>query len=125
MSPENLLRVLDSRIGCKGTLIIDTGLYKGIYAPRLEDIRSEVLCVSHPMLRAALLPVMRNVELKLRLEVEGNIYQIPVAVVRNSLSETIPLLLLGISEMPRKFRDVVCSCPVDFAGFSVPSIRVF
>ena len=96
MSPEELLRVLDSRIGCKGTLIIDTGLYKGIYATRLEDIRSEVLCVSHPMLRAALLPVMRNVELKLRLEVEGNIYQIPVAVVRNSLSETIPLLLLGI-----------------------------
>ena len=92
MLPEEFLTFLESKIGSKGTLIIDTGLYKGTYSTRLEDIRTGFLGVAHPTLRGALLPVMRNVELKVRIEADGGIYQAPAAVIRNSLSESVPLL---------------------------------
>lgn len=95
MLPEEFLSFLESKIGSKGTLIIDTGLYKGTYSTRLEDIRNGFLGVSHPTLRGALLPVMRNVELKVRVEVEGGIYQVQAAVIRNSISESVPLLWLA------------------------------
>ena len=92
MLTEEFLPFLESNIGSKGTLIIDTGLYKGTYSTRLEDIRTGFLGVSHPTLRGALLPVMRNVELKVRIEADGGIYQAPAAVIRNSLSKNVPLL---------------------------------
>ncbi len=95
MLPEEFLSFLESRIGSKGTLVIDTGLYKGTYSTRLEDIRTGFLGVSHPTLRGALLPVMRNVELKVRIEVDGGIYQAQTAVIRNSLFENVPLLWLA------------------------------
>ena len=96
------LKLINSLIGAKAELTFSTGLYKGKYASRLEDIEpakegeAPLLGMAHPMFKGALLPVSRSLELSLRLEGNACFYQSPAEIVRTVLNVPIPLVWLRL-----------------------------
>ena len=92
MDPTAFLAYLNGHIGAKAMLFIDAGLYKGIYPSRIEDVTEEMAALSHPLLKGALLPVHRNVQIKLKVETEEGIFQTEAAVARGVPRGGIPLL---------------------------------
>ncbi|GAB1427945.1 flagellar brake domain-containing protein [Aminivibrio sp.] len=92
MEPAAFLGYLNTRIGAKAMLSIDAGLYKGIYPSRIEDVKEGMIALSHPLLKGALLPVLRSVQLKLKVEADEGIFQAEAAVARGFPQGGIPLL---------------------------------
>jgi len=90
MTPRAFLSFLNGRIGAKVLLFNEAGLYKGTYPSRVEDVKGDLVGLSHPLLRGALLPVLRNVELKLKVETEGALYQATVSVARGGPRDGVP-----------------------------------
>ena len=85
-------KLLEELIGSKAELLITSGLYKGSYPSRLEEIENELLGVAHPMLREALLPALRSSELVMKIETDNGFYQATVTVLRSTVNVTVPLL---------------------------------
>ena len=84
-------------IGAKVELVITSGLYKGSYASRLEEVEEKLLVgTAHPTVRGVFLPVMRSTELLMKVEGPGCFYQSTVSIVRSSLNVTVPLLWLKL-----------------------------
>ncbi len=92
MTPRAFLSFLNGRIGSKVLLFNEAGLYKGTYPSRVEDVKGDLIGLSHPLLRGALLPVLRNVELKLKVETDGALYQTTVSVARGGPQDGVPML---------------------------------
>jgi c-di-GMP-binding flagellar brake protein YcgR len=92
MTPRAFLSFLNGRIGSKVLLFNEAGLYKGTYPSRVEDVKGDLIGLSHPLLRGALLPVLRNVELKLKVETDGALYQTTVSVARGGPQDGVPVL---------------------------------
>jgi c-di-GMP-binding flagellar brake protein YcgR len=92
MNREAFLDFLNGKIGAKVILFNEAGLYKGTYPSRVEDVKGGMVGLSHPLLRGALLPVLRNVELKLKVETEGALYQATVSVSRGGPHDGVPIL---------------------------------
>ncbi|NLB83979.1 MAG: flagellar brake protein, partial [Synergistaceae bacterium] len=92
MEPASFLAYLNARIGAKAMLSIDAGLYKGIYPSRIEDVKDGMAALSHPLLKGALLPVLRNVQFKLKVETDEGIFQAEATVARGFPQGGIPLL---------------------------------
>jgi c-di-GMP-binding flagellar brake protein YcgR len=108
---KQLLELISSKV----ELMITSGLYKGSYVSRLEEVDGNSLVgVAHPTVRGVFLPVMRNTELLLKIEASGCFYQATVAIVRSSLDVTVPLLWLKLAAplekvQRRMFVRVPCS----------------
>jgi c-di-GMP-binding flagellar brake protein YcgR len=106
-------------IGSKAELVITSGLYKGSYASRLEEVEEKLLVgVAHPTVRGVFLPVMRSTELLLKIDGPGCFYQTTASIVRNSLNVAIPLLWLKLvtpleKVQRRMFVRVPCSIQAD------------
>jgi c-di-GMP-binding flagellar brake protein YcgR len=99
---QDFLGLLNKKIGAKATLYNEAGLYKGVYPSRVEDVKGENIAFSHPLIRGALLPVLRGVELKLKVEADGMLYQAIVSVVRGAPQDGIPMLwTIPVSEALR------------------------
>ena len=92
LEPAAFLVYLNDHIGAKALLSIDAGLYKGLYPSRIEDVKDDMAALSHPLLKGALLPVLRNVQLKVKVETEDGIFQAQAAVARGVPQGGIPLL---------------------------------
>lgn len=92
LNKDEFLVFLNQKIGARAILVNEAGLYKGIYPTRVEDVKGDQVGLSHPLLRGALLPVLRNVELKLRVDAEDSLYQTVVSVVRGAPREDVPML---------------------------------
>ena len=92
MELASFLAFLNAHIGAKAMLSIDAGLYKGIYPSRVEDVKESMVALSHPLLKGALLPVLRSVQLKLKVEADEGIFQAEAAVARGFSQGAIPLL---------------------------------
>ena len=92
MTPGTFLNFMNGRVGAKVFLFNEAGLYKGTYPSRVEDVKGDLIGLSHPLLRGALLPVLRNVELKLKVETEGALYQAVVSVARGGPHDGVPIL---------------------------------
>ncbi len=92
MGRASFLEYLNACIGAKATLSIDAGLYKGVYPSRIEDVKDGMIALSHPLMKGALLPVLRNVQLKLKVETDEGIFQAGAAVARGFSQGGIPLL---------------------------------
>jgi len=86
------LALLAGCVGNKVSLTIDAGLYKGIYPSKIEDVDEENIGLAHPLLRGALLPVHRSVQLKMKVETEGGVYFSVVSITRGFTHGTLPLL---------------------------------
>jgi c-di-GMP-binding flagellar brake protein YcgR len=112
---KQLLELISSKV----ELVITSGLYKGSYASRLEEVEDKLLVgVAHPTVRGVFLPVMRSTELLLKIETSGCFYQATVSIVRNSLNVTVPLLWLKLMTplekvQRRMFVRVPCSIQAD------------
>jgi c-di-GMP-binding flagellar brake protein YcgR len=89
---EQSQRQLETLIGAKVELVIALGLYKGSYASRLETLENGLIGLSHPMLRGALLPTLRNTELLMKIDGVTCYYQLTISVVRSTINIPIPLL---------------------------------
>ena len=99
---QEFLKFLNAKIGAKATFFNEAGLYKGVYPSRLEDVKGDLIAFSHPLLKGALLPVLRGVELKLKVEADGMIYQGIVSVVRGAPLDGVPMLWVSpVSEAER------------------------
>jgi len=93
---------LDSLIGSKVTLVINSGLYKGSYPSTLEEVEDALVGVSHPTFKGAFLPASRSTELFMKIESSNCIYQATVAVVRSALNLNIPILWLKLVSALKK-----------------------
>ncbi len=80
------------RVGARADIHIDAGLYKGHYPSRLEDIEGELLALSHPLLRGALLPVYRDMQFEVMFEDERSPILMRASAVRSDLASSVPLL---------------------------------
>ena len=89
---EPVRKHLETLINSRVELVITSGLYKGSYSARLEDIGESQVGVSHPMLRGALLPALRNTELLMKIETSACFYQSTVSVLRSVINVPVPLL---------------------------------
>ncbi|WP_286846248.1 MULTISPECIES: flagellar brake protein [Aminobacterium] len=110
--------MLKEHIGSKVLLDIRAGLYKGHYPSRLEDMRCPYLAVAHPMLKGALLPTHKNLELALSIEIDGALYETQASILRSSITDRVPLLWLEpmgdvIRLQRRRFVRVPCIFKLD------------
>lgn len=92
MDSGEFLAMLKDCVGSKVSLVIDAGLYKGTYPSRIEDVDDELIGLAHPMLRRALLPVHRNVQLKMSVEARGALFFSLVSISKGLVRDALPLL---------------------------------
>ena len=92
MESGDFLAMLAACIGSKVSLIIDAGLYKGNYPSRIEDVDAEAVGLAHPLMRGVLLPVHRNVQLKMSVETGGALFFSVVSISKGLVRESLPLL---------------------------------
>jgi c-di-GMP-binding flagellar brake protein YcgR len=111
---EPSYRQLTDLIGAKVQLVITSGLYKGNYPSRLEELENGLVGVSHPMLRGAFLPALRSTELLMKIESSNCFYQATMSVMRGVINVPVPLLWLKFVSVLEKvqrrmFVRVICS----------------
>ncbi len=104
MDSGEFLAMLKGCIGSKVSLVIDAGLYKGTYPSRVEDVDEEAIGLAHPMMRGALLPVHRNVQLKMSVEAGGALYFSVVSISKGLVRDTLPLLWVATVGEARKIQ---------------------
>ena len=80
------------KVGARADIHIDAGLYKGHYPSRLEDIQGELLALSHPFLRGALLPIYKDMQFEVIFEDERSPVAVRASAVRSDLASPAPLL---------------------------------
>lgn len=80
------------KVGARADIHIDAGLYKGHYPSRLEDIEGELLALSHPFLRGALLPIYKDMQFEVIFEDERSPVAVRASAVRSDLASPAPLL---------------------------------
>ncbi|MBQ7262582.1 MAG: hypothetical protein IJR14_02565 [Synergistaceae bacterium] len=112
---------LQELVGAKAELSFSSGLYKGNYASRLEELSTgtgdgapALLGMAHPMFKGALLPLSRSLELTLRLEGIACFYQSVAEIVRSVVNTDIPLVWIKLTTplervQRRAFVRVPCS----------------
>jgi c-di-GMP-binding flagellar brake protein YcgR len=93
---EEARKQLESLIGSKVELVITSGLYKGSFPSKLEELDGGFIGVSHPMYKGAFLPALRSTELLMKIEGAGCIYQAVTSAMRSSLKLNIPMLWLKL-----------------------------
>ncbi|MDR1731866.1 MAG: flagellar brake domain-containing protein [Synergistaceae bacterium] len=91
---EQSQKLLEELVGSKIELIITSGLYKGTYPSRIEELENGLLGVAHPMVKGALLPALRSTELLMKVESSTCFYQAMVLVLRSTINVTFPVLWL-------------------------------
>ena len=110
---EQSFKQIEELVGTKAELVISSGLYKGSYPSRIEDFENNLIGVSHPLVRGALLPALRSTELLMKIEASTCFYQVMVSVVRSSVNVSPPLLwlkLLGPAEKVQRRMSVRVPC---------------
>ena len=93
------MKALQELLGSKAELTFSSGLYKGAYASRLEELSEgmgegapPLLGLSHPTYKGALLPLSRSLELTLRIETTNCFYQSMAEIVRPAVNVPVPLV---------------------------------
>ncbi|MDR1873509.1 MAG: flagellar brake protein [Synergistaceae bacterium] len=99
---EQSRKILEELVGSRVELIITSGLYKGSYPSRIEELENEQLAVAHPMLRGALLPALRSTELLMKVDAGSGFYQATVLALRSTINVAFPLLWLKLSTVLEK-----------------------
>lgn len=99
---EQSRSMLEALIGAKAELVISSGLYKGNYPSRIEELENGLVGVAHPMIRGALLPALRSTELLLKIEADNCFYQATTVALRSTVNVTIPLLWLKLGTVLEK-----------------------
>ncbi|MDR3264906.1 MAG: flagellar brake domain-containing protein [Synergistaceae bacterium] len=99
---EQSRKLLEGLVGSRVELIITSGLYKGSYPSRIEELDNGLLGVAHPMVRGALLPALRSTELVMKVETGSGFYQATVLALRSTVNVAFPLLWLKLVTLLEK-----------------------
>ncbi len=111
---DKVQKNLEELIGAKTEIEVVSGLYKGSYPSLIQEISGGEVAIAHPMLKGALLPMLRDLEFNVKIEGGGSFYRTTVSVVRRVISAPIPLLwvklLSPLEKVQRRmFVRVFCS----------------
>nr|WP_321500060.1 flagellar brake domain-containing protein [uncultured Dethiosulfovibrio sp.] len=116
MEASRLIESDPSVIGAKAEISIQTGLYKGEYPSRLENVEGSVWKMGHPFLGGGLLPLYRGVEVVLSVKSDGSVYRATGSVlgtVREGEVVMLVLQILGAVEKIQRRQFLRVSCLLD------------
>jgi len=122
---DKLLSILlEERISSKVIINVTSGLYKGSYPSRIEDVKDNLVAVSHPLFKNALVPLYRDTILELVMYEKQPPTMIPMKVLRRSISGNVSLLWLVPAGDPvkiqrRRYARVQCNVDILFFPLSL------
>ena len=122
---DKLLSILlEERISSKVIINVTSGLYKGSYPSRIEDVKDNLVAVSHPLFKNALVPLYRDTILELMMYEKQPPTMIPMKVLRRSISGNVSLLWLVPAGDPvkiqrRRYARVQCNVDILFFPLSL------
>ncbi|SIN65851.1 c-di-GMP-binding flagellar brake protein YcgR, contains PilZNR and PilZ domains [Acetomicrobium flavidum] len=122
---DKLLSILlEERISSKVVINVTSGLYKGSYPSRIEDVKDNLVAVSHPLFKNALVPLYRDTILELVMYEKQPPTMIPMKVLRRSMSGNVSLLWLVPAGNPvkiqrRRYARVQCNVDILFFPLSL------
>jgi len=122
---DKLLSILlEERISSKVIINVTSGLYKGSYPSRIEDVKDNLVAVSHPLFKNALVPLYRDTILELVMYEKQPPTMIPMKVLRRSMSGNVSLLWLVPAGNPvkiqrRRYARVQCNVDILFFPLSL------
>lgn len=126
---DKLLSILlEERISSKVVINVTSGLYKGSYPSRIEDVKDNLVAVSHPLFKNALVPLYRDTILELVMYEKQPPTMIPMKVLRRSMSGNVSLLWLVPAGNPVKIqrrRHARVPCNVDILFFPLSLEEMF
>jgi len=120
-----LLSILfEEGIGSKVVINVTSGLYKGSYPSRIEDVKDNLVAVSHPLFKNALVPLYRDTILELVMYEKQPPTMIPMKVLRRGMSGNVSLLWLVPAGDPvkiqrRRYARVQCNVDILFFPLSL------
>jgi len=122
---DKLLSILlEERISSKVVINVTSGLYKGSYPSRIEDVKDNLVAVSHPLFKNALVPLYKDTLLELVMYDKQPPTMIPMKVLRRSMSGNVSLLWLVPAGDPvkiqrRRYARVQCNVDILFFPLSL------
>lgn len=122
---DKLLSILlEESISSKVVINITSGLYKGSYPSRIEDVKDNLVAVSHPLFKNALVPLYRDTILELVMYEKQPPTMIPMKVLRRGMSGNVSLLWLVPAGDPvkiqrRRYARVQCNVDILFFPLSL------
>jgi c-di-GMP-binding flagellar brake protein YcgR len=92
------------RVGIKGEIQINAGIYKGHYLSREEDMKGDAVGFAHPLTSGALLPVYRELDFDFIMEDGSALYIFPMAVRRVEIQDGVPIMWADIANYPKRIQ---------------------
>ncbi|MDR3331730.1 MAG: PilZ domain-containing protein [Synergistaceae bacterium] len=91
------------KIGAKGEVVVNAGIYKGRYPSSVQEKRDgKVVGLDHPLLLGALMPAYRDMEFTFVYEDGSALYMYDMAVIRVETHTGIPTLWAEICDEPKR-----------------------
>lgn len=122
MESSELIKKEPSIVGSKADVSIKTGLYKGEYASRVEDINGDVWKLAHPFMGGGLFPLYRGIEVFISVNTaSGASYKAAASVLGTVREEGVPILVVRIQgEVDRLQRRQFVRVPCIIDGWLSP-----
>jgi c-di-GMP-binding flagellar brake protein YcgR len=92
------------QVGVRGEIVINAGIYKGRYASRVEDIKSETVGLAHPLMGGALLPAYRDLDFDFIMEDGSAQYVFEMAVRRIEMQTGLPIMWSALQNSPQRIQ---------------------
>jgi len=120
----SLFTMLEESISSKVVINVTSGLYKGSYPSRIEDVKDDLVAVSHPLFKNALVPLYKDTLLELVMYDKQPPTMIPMKVLRRGMSGNVSLLWLVPAGSPvkiqrRRYARVLCNVDLLFFPLSL------
>lgn len=130
MDERSWAEFFEKVINTKVVIKVKSGLYKGSFPSRIEDVRDGAVAVSHPFFKNGLVPLYKDTILELITFEKQPPMLIQMKVLRRSISNDIPLLWLLPSGEPvkiqrRRYARVSCYIEIGFFSLSREKIAPF
>ena len=91
LDDQVLVDIFEKNVNVKVKINVTTGLYKGSYSSRIEDVKGRMVALSHPFFKNALVPLYKDTSLELIIYETKSPAMVPVKVFRRSMSNGIPI----------------------------------
>jgi c-di-GMP-binding flagellar brake protein YcgR len=90
------------RVGVKGEIVINAGIYKGRYPSIVEDIKGDAVGLAHPLMSGALLPAYRDLNFEFVMEDGSALYVFSMYVRRVEMQLAVPIMWAGLLDYPKR-----------------------
>ena len=92
------------KVGIKGDISIDAGIYRGRYPSRVNDITDDLVGFDHPLLKEALLPAYRDMSFKFTMEDSGALYVFEMSVLKSDNKTGLPVMWATLQDYPTRIQ---------------------